>query len=228
MCWNSAKTIERTIQSVLAQDYPHVEYVIVDGGSTDGTSDIIERYRSRIHTFISEKDHGLYDAMNKGVALATGEWIHLLNSDDHYVDNKALSAIVKKLKPNRTNYSVVLREYAGVIGSACRFPYRRWKLHISAKLPHPGMIISREQYQKIGKYDADLRIAADHDFILRMLKHYPANFIDLPLVAMDQGGVSATNLELSYREFMQVSVRHGTPKILARLVYWLKRVRWRV
>ena len=228
VCRNSAATIERTIQSVLAQSYPNIEYTIVDGGSTDGTLNIIERYKHHIHTFISEPDRGVYDGMNKGVALATGEWIHLLNSDDHYIDRDALINVIGHLLPDRTNYSVLVREYDGVLADACRFPYQWWKLYISAKLPHPSMIISREQYQAIGQYDADLRIASDHDFILRMLKKYPANFIDYPLVAMDQAGLSATHLELAYREFMLVTIRHGMPKFLAWCVYWLKRLRWGV
>jgi glycosyltransferase involved in cell wall biosynthesis len=228
VCCNSAATIEHTLQSVLSQTYPNIEYIIIDGGSTDGTLDIINRYRERIHRLISEPDRGVYDAMNKGVALATGDWVHLLNSDDHYTSDDALARAIPNLLPDRTNYFVLLREYAGVIGEACRFPYRGWKLYISAKLPHPAMIISREQYRKVGLYDTTLRIAADHDFILRMLKLYSAHFIDSPLVAMDQGGLSGRNLALTYREFMMVTIRHGMPGILAWGIYWLKRLRWGV
>jgi len=228
VCRNSAATIERTIKSVLSQTYPGIEYIIIDGGSTDGTLAIIECYRAHIHTLISEPDSGVYEAMNKGIARASGEWVHLLNSDDYYASNDALATAVSQLLPGRTNYCVLLRDYAGVIQGACRFPYRWWKLYISAKLPHPAMIISRAQYRDIGAYDATLRIAADHDFILRMLKRYPAHFIDFPLVVMDQGGLSGQNLALTYREFMQVTIRHGMPRLLAWGIYWLKRVRWGV
>ena len=228
ICRNSASTLERTIKSVLAQTYPNLEYIVVDGGSTDGTLDIIARYRDRITTVISEPDRGVYDAMNKGIALASGEWIHLLNSDDHYMQCDVLAEVAPRLLPGKTNYCVLMREYDGVIGDACRFPYQGWKLYVSAKLPHPAMIVSRDQYNAVGRYDAGLRIAADHDFILRMLAQYPAHFIDIPLVAMDQGGLSANNLELTYREFMHVTIRHGLPSILAWGIYWLKRLRWGV
>lgn len=228
VCFNSAATIERTIQSVLSQDYPNLEYVIIDGGSKDHTLDIITQYKDRIHTVISEPDRGVYDGMNKGIALATGEWIHLLNSDDYYTDSSALTQAVGHLRPDCTNYFVLLREHLGVLGDPCRFPYRLWKLFVSAKLPHPAMIVSKEQYRHVGLYDASLRIAADHDFILRMLKRYPAHFVDFPLVVMDQGGLSAKNLELSYREFMEVTIRHGLPRLAAWGIYWLKRLRWNV
>src|SRR5690242_19224605 len=103
ICRNSAKTIERTIQSELVQTYPNIEYIIVDGCSTDGTLDIINRYRSRIAKVISEADRGVYDGMNKGIALSSGEWIHLLNSDDHYVSNDALAKMAAQLQPDKTN-----------------------------------------------------------------------------------------------------------------------------
>jgi glycosyltransferase involved in cell wall biosynthesis len=96
--FNSAQTLEDTIQSVISQDYPDIEYIIVDGASKDGTLDIIERYRNSISTFISERDKGIYDAMNKGVALATGDVIGILNSDDFYADATVVSDIVRTMR----------------------------------------------------------------------------------------------------------------------------------
>lgn len=97
IAYNSAETIEDTIQSVLAQDYPNIEYIIVDGASKDQTPQIVERYKSSISKYVSERDKGIYDAMNKGVALATGDVIGILNSDDFYADQKVISDIVREI-----------------------------------------------------------------------------------------------------------------------------------
>lgn len=228
VCRNAAVTIEQTIRSVLSQSYANVEYIIIDGASTDDTLRIIDRYRHRIAHVVSEPDNGLYDAMNKGIALASGEWIHLLNADDYYAGDDVLERCMPMLREDAVNYCSIFRELNGVITDLFRFPYRGWKLYVSAKLPHPGLIVSRRQYQEMGLYDATLKIAADHDLILRMVKRYQPNFIDFPLTIMDQGGVSTTNLELSYREFMLVTIRQGLPAPIAWSIYWLKRLRWRV
>jgi glycosyltransferase involved in cell wall biosynthesis len=228
VCLNSAKTIQRTIDSVLHQSFTDIEYIIVDGGSTDGTLDIIKRHRSHIRHLISEPDRGLYDAMNKGIGLSSGKWIHLLNADDRYADNDVLERALPHLVSGRTNYFTMFREKDGVVTDEFRYPYKHWRMFISSKLPQPATIVGREQYREIGLYDTGLRIAADHDFMLRMVKRYKPNFVDFPLVYMDQSGLSATNLELTYREFMEVTVRHGMPRSLAWGIYWIKRVRWGV
>ena len=225
---NAAGSIERTINSVLDQTYGNIEYLIVDGGSTDGTLGVIDRYRNRISHVVSEPDAGVYDAMNKGIRLASGDWIHLLNADDHYVESEALERAVPHLICGRTNYFSILREHDGTVSDEYRFPYQGWRMYVSAKLPHPGLIIGRNQYQEVGLYDTSLRIAADHDLILRMVKRYAPNFTDFPLVSMDQSGLSASNLELTYREFMEVTIRHGFPRAFALGIYWLKRLRWGV
>src|SRR5574338_486367 len=101
VCYNSVKTIEETIQSVLAQDYPAIEYIIVDGGSKDGTLDVIYQYKHKISQIISEPDNGIYDAMNKGIHLAKGDVVGLLNADDIYANNKVISAIMQVMSdPN--------------------------------------------------------------------------------------------------------------------------------
>jgi glycosyltransferase involved in cell wall biosynthesis len=101
VCYNSVKTIEETIQSVLAQDYPAIEYIIVDGGSKDGTLDVIYQYKHKISQIISEPDNGIYDAMNKGIHLAKGNVVGLLNADDIYANNKVISAIMQVMSdPN--------------------------------------------------------------------------------------------------------------------------------
>jgi len=100
VCFNSVATIEETIQSVLAQDYPDIEHIVIDGGSTDGTLDLIERYKDRLGGYISEPDGGIYDAMNKGIKLASGDIIGTLNSDDFYSSNSIVSQIAAAFEDN--------------------------------------------------------------------------------------------------------------------------------
>lgn len=226
VCFNSARTIEETIRSVLAQTWPAVEYIVVDGGSTDGTLDIVRRHERRIARWISEPDRGIYDAMNKGVQAATGEWIHLLNSDDVYADPGVLVRVAPRLDPERTNYCDITRDFGGGRTQRQSFPFDRRKLMFSAYLPHPGLIVHRAQYERVGLYDTRLKIAADHDMILRLLAAYPPNHIPEVLVRMRQDGASAQAPGIVLREFRDVSIRHGVPRALAWLFYSFKRLYW--
>lgn len=225
--FNAAKTIRRTIESVLSQTYPTFEYLLVDGGSTDGTLDILESYGPRL-TFTSEPDRGIYDAMNKGIARARGDWIHLLNADDWYVDHDALSRAVPHLDAARANYFDIIR--ANPDGSTVLQSrwIQRWMLYVSAFLPHPGLIVSRQQAAEIGPFDTSLRIAADHDFILRLVKRYKIKHVPIPLTYMDQSGVSAMNLRASSDEFALVIRRHGVPSALVGGLQLLRNVWWSV
>lgn len=225
--YNAAKTIRRTIDSVLSQSYPNFEHFVVDGGSTDGTREILESYGSRLR-FVSERDKGIYDAMNKGVAAARGSWIHLLNADDWYADPDALSRAVPHLDPGRTTYFDILRVYADGREVLQSRTVRRWMLYVSAFLPHPGLIVSRAQYDAIGTFDAGLRIAADHDFILRLTRRYPIRHVQSLLACMDQGGASAIDLRRSMDEFALVTERNGAPPIAVRSLGVARRVWWRL
>lgn len=227
VCFNSVRTIERTIKSVVEQDYPKLEYIVIDGGSTDGTLEIVDQYRDRIAYSISEPDGGVYHAMNKGIRHATGDWIHLLNSDDFYASQDALQIAVPLLNRRRTNYFQMWRQFEDGRRDIQDWTYRRWRLFVSAYLPHPGLIVSREQYEAIGLYDTRYRIAADHDMILRLTAKWPGIKHDLPLTVMQQGGYSEVNTSQTLKEFSAVTIRHGLQRPIARLIYQLKRLRWR-
>ncbi|KPK67754.1 MAG: glycosyl transferase [Acidithiobacillales bacterium SM23_46] len=228
VCFNSARTIERTLKSVINQDYPNLEYIIIDGGSTDGTLTTIDLYRDRITHVISEPDGGVYDAMNKGVRRATGDWVHILNSDDYYASRAALQTAVPLLDRRRTNYFQMWRQFEDGRRDLQDWTYRRWRLFVSAFLPHPGLIVSRDQYESVGLYDTRYRIAADHEMILRLTAKWPGLKHDLPLTVMQQGGYSEMNLIQALREFEAVTIRHGLPRPVAGLIYQLKRRWWRV
>lgn len=225
--YNSASTVRDTLESVRQQTFQDFEHIVVDGGSTDGTIDILKEYGSAIR-WISEPDRGIYDAMNKGIAMSRGHWIHLLNSDDFYASNNVLNQIVPQLAPDALNYADLIRLNADGSRFSQRYRYRKWPLYLSAFLPHPSLLVSAEQYRAAGLYDASFRIAADHDLILRLLDRYPANHIEVEMTVMRQSGVSATNLDLTMDEFGLVLRKHKVPSILVGILMWVRRAWWKV
>jgi len=226
--FNSGKTIRRTIESVANQTYDRIEFIVVDGGSTDDTLSIIGEYADVVSCVISEPDQGIYDAMNKGVRAANGEWIHLLNSDDYYAASNAIESAVRVLDPACTNYFWMWRESTDHHRVLQAWKYSRWRLFISAFLPHPSLIVSRAQYDAVGLYDVNFRIAADHDMILRLTARWPGVKHDLALTVMKQGGASSLGLETSLREFRSVTERHGLPRAVAAGIYQFKKRWWKM
>lgn len=211
---NGEKTIKNTIDSVLNQNYQNVEYIIVDGKSIDGTLEIIKTYEERIDRFISEVDKGIYDAMNKGLNLATGDIIGILNSDDFYIDSYVLEKIVnifitKKIdslfadliyvKPD--NLDKVFRYYDS---SKC-LPENFKKAMYPA---HPTFFVKRDIYKKYGYFKTDYQIAADFDLIVRFLYTHKISYFYLPepIIKMRIGGVSTSFKSLYINTIEQLRV----------------------
>lgn len=203
ICFNSAETIRRTIESVLAQSFEEIEYIIVDGASTDGTLAIIDEYRERIAKRVSERDDGIYDAMNKGIALATGDVVGILNSDDFFDDDDVIrdvaEAFFKAPEADLVFGDVVfvrpdnLREVARYYSSA---RFRPWKLRFGWMPPHPATFVRHAVYQKFGKYRTDFTIASDYEMFVRWLLVHGLEYkrIDKVLVRMRTGGISTRGL----------------------------------
>lgn len=198
VCFNCVETIEDTIRSVVTQDYSNKEYIVVDGGSTDGTTDIINRYRSFIQHFISEKDNGLYDALNKGVLLATGDVVAILHADDIYSHEKVLSNVMQAFETSSTdtlygdlqyvdrkNTSMVVRNWVSGTYAPENF-LKGWMP------PHPSFFVKRSCYGEVGSFNTSLRSAADYEFMLRTLYKFRKTTQYLPevLVKMRVGGKS--------------------------------------
>jgi glycosyltransferase involved in cell wall biosynthesis len=199
--YNSAKTIEQTIQSVLLQTYENIEYIIIDGASADGTLEIINRYSDKITKIISEKDAGIYDAMNKGITLATGEIIGIINSDDFYKDKFVIEKVVDCFVKNNvdavyTNLEYVDRENIDKkVRSWQAGKYSLEKLNSGWAPPHPTFFVRKEIYEKYGNFNLDFKIAADYELMLRfLLKGIKIGYVDETLVCMREGGHSATSL----------------------------------
>jgi glycosyltransferase involved in cell wall biosynthesis len=206
--WNSGATLRDTLNSVLSQSYNEYEHIIVDGCSSDDTLEIIKEYEPRYNgrlKWISEKDRGLYDAMNKGILMATGDVIGILNSDDFYSSNKILKNIVDKFSDdidavygdihfvNTTNLKKTVRYY-----SASRF--RAWKMRFGFMPPHPSFYCKRSIYEKYGGFDLSYKIAADFESIIRFIYKggIIAKYIPMDFVTMRNGGTSTSGMK-SYK-----------------------------
>jgi glycosyltransferase involved in cell wall biosynthesis len=199
--YNSAKTIEDTIRSVAIQEYPHIEHIIIDGLSTDNTVEIVKSF-PHIHRFVSEKDAGIYDAMNKGLDMATGEIIGILNSDDFYISNKVIRNVVNHMVKENTetlyadliyvhpeNTQKVLRTW--IAGK-----YNPRKFLFGWMPPHPTFFVQRQVYKKWGGFYTRLQSAADYELMLRFLYKHNVSTCYLPqvIVKMRSGGNSNSSI----------------------------------
>ncbi|CAG4998636.1 hypothetical protein DYBT9275_02043 [Dyadobacter sp. CECT 9275] len=201
--YNGAKTIRTCIDSVLKQDYHDLEYIIIDGGSTDGTQEVIRSYGSRIQKFVSEKDHGIYDAMNKGIKIATGELIGIINADDFYVTETVLTEAANAVEQLNADACYADLEY--VDSENTGLVKRKWKSGSYQKgaflngwmPPHPTFFIKKSLYERYGVFRLDLGSAADYELMLRMIHKYKASMAYVPKVwiRMRTGGVSNSNFK---------------------------------
>ncbi len=202
VAYNSQSTIRQTIESVLSQDYDNIEYIIIDGGSTDWTLDIVKNYKDKIGYFVSETDDGIYDAMNKGINAATGDIIGILNSDDFYPNNFVISNVVKTFL-NR-GCDAVYGDLVYVKQNDASKIVRYWqsgmytikKIKNGWMLPHPTFFVKKEMYERYGYYNTDLRSAADYEMILKLLYKRNINVFYIPmiLVKMRMGGASNSSI----------------------------------
>ncbi len=200
--YNSAKTISDTLSSVLSQSYADFEHIIIDGKSTDNTLEIVARFKEEYGErlkVISEKDNGLYDAMNKGIALAGGDIIGILNSDDVLADADVLNDIAETF--NKTGCDLSYGDIVFLDAETLTKPVRTWvaktgNINLGWFPPHPSLYVKREIYEKIGNFDSSLKIAADYDFMLRTIKSGATlSYIPKTIVKMRAGGVSTAGLK---------------------------------
>ena len=233
-CYNRAATIRSAIESVLAQDYNDIEFIVVDGSSTDGSLDIIREYVDRISIIISEPDHGMYEAINKGFRVATGEIIGLLHSDDFFYDNGVIGRIVKRIKRthadflygdglfvNPDNTNKVVRYWIG--GG-----YRLWKVRHGWLPLHPTCYIRRDVMMRLGLYNESYKIAADSDLLVRYLLTggLTVTYLNEYIVRMRMGGLSTDSAKRKkmWEEDISVYVSHGLWPTLTKL----EKMAWKV
>jgi glycosyltransferase involved in cell wall biosynthesis len=231
---NSAATIAGTIGSVTAQTYSDIEYIIIDGDSVDGTQAIVEQYRDKVTRFVSEPDRGIYDAMNKGIALASGDVIGILNSDDEYADDQVISDVVNRL--TQTSADAAYADLVYVDRHNPKQVLRRWQAgeYRSGAFargwmpPHPTFFVRRTVYARFGGFSDSLRTAADYEIMLRFIhKHgIPIAYLPRVVTRMRDGGVSNSSLAnrlAAYREDRQAWRQNRLRPGLATLL--MKRIR---
>ncbi|PCE62598.1 glycosyltransferase family 2 protein [Sediminicola luteus] len=200
--YNSASFIADCVSSINTQDYPKIEHIIIDGLSKDNTIQIIKNTPNRVTKIISEPDDGIYDAMNKGLKLAKGNIIGILNSDDFYNDSKVLSMVAKTFE--ETGADCVFGDLYYVTAENTDKIVRKWvtgnyypnAFRKGWHPAHPSFFVKREVYEKYGYFDTELRLAADFELMLRFLEIHqlkPA-YIPFPMVRMRLGGATSKNL----------------------------------
>lgn len=219
--YNSATTIRDTIESVLAQGYKDIEYIVVDGASKDSTMAIVNEYSDKISKIVSEPDKGIYDAMNKGISFATGDVIGILNSDDFYESDDVIESVVERFSSSQDSQLVfgdIVFVNANDLGTVTRFygaeHFRPWKLRFGWMPPHPATFVRAGAYKEIGPYSVEYKISADYEMFVRLLlvHRYKFSRLDKVLVRMRAGGVSTSGIKSSLhlnKEIVHACRRNG-------------------
>lgn len=208
--YNSVNTIEKTIQSVLKQSYQNIEYIVIDGLSTDGTQQVIEKYIDKIAYYISEKDDGLYDAMNKGIYISTGEIIGIINSDDWYAEN-VIEDIVDYFLQSEADLI-----YGNIINALQdKEVQQNWKIPLDhmwyeMAVPHPSVFVKKKIYEQMGVFNVVYKFAADYELLLRFYsKKVKFGYLDKVIAYFRSGGVSETRRKESIDEVYNIVVSYA-------------------
>jgi glycosyltransferase involved in cell wall biosynthesis len=198
-CYNAEAYIGRCIQSVIAQNYPGLEYIIIDGGSTDDTLNIIDQYKKHITRIVSEPDKGVYDAMNKGIKMASGDVVGVLNADDFFAEAEVLTTIGNAFPVQNADIVFGDLDYVDPDETIVR----KWRTKAYTKgvynwgwmPPHPTFYCKRQLFEKFGLYKLDYGTAADYELMLRFMHVNELNtfYINKVLVRMQRGGMSNKN-----------------------------------
>jgi glycosyltransferase involved in cell wall biosynthesis len=211
--FNGQDTIKDTVKSVLAQDYPHIEHIIIDGASTDETLQVVRSYGDRIAQIVSEPDQGIYDAMNKGIKLATGDVVGILNSDDFYASPDVISTVVKQLEVSQADsvFGDLVFVKPDSLDQVVRY-YSSAQFH--PKQFADTFFVKRWAYEQYGLFKTDYEIASDYELLIRFLaKHQLSySYISKVMVKMRAGGVSTKNLRSNWvlnREIVRGCAENG-------------------
>jgi glycosyltransferase involved in cell wall biosynthesis len=163
---NQEKYLEDCIQSVMEQTYPHIEYIIIDGQSTDNTVEIIKKYQKRINFWVSEPDNGISDAMNKGLNKATGDFVLFIHGDDYLINPNCIQNVVDKINSNQGDILAFGILFETPNSKKEYYPIWDARMYLRMKLPHQGIVCKRQLFKQFGNFDTTLKISMDYDFFL--------------------------------------------------------------
>lgn len=194
--FNSEKYLEDTLESIFSQSYPDIESIVIDGKSTDGTLGILQKYQNKIK-YISEPDTGIYDAMNKGIALATGDIIGILNSDDVLFDKEIIDKVVNSFSSDVDcvyGNVILVNESNKIVRNYSSANFKLKDFEFGHMPPHPSFYVRKEEFQKFGHYNTSFKISADYDLLLRFLYIHKlkSKYLDFIVVKMRDGGISSS------------------------------------
>ena len=220
VCYNSATTITETLSSMSNQSYDGIEHIVVDGGSNDETIDLVKQYGKRVSKIVTGPDGGIYDAMNKGLRLATGEYVAYLNSDDFYANDKVIKQVAKAI--HETNADAIYGDLSYVERNDPKMRVRYWKSQMfqpgsfvrGFAPPHPTFFMKRQLLDDLGGFDLSYSLAADFDLMFRALeiKKYTSTYVPLELTRMRTGGatnISLKNIIRQNQEILRCLRSHG-------------------
>lgn len=208
VCYNSGSTIRDTFESVLSQTYSDIEYIVVDGGSTDGSLEIIRRYEALFDgkmRWISEPDKGLYDAMNKGISLCSGNIVGILNSDDFFTSHNVLEKVAQGIGDADAVYGDVHYVKEANLDKCVRYyssrTFKPWLMRLGFMPAHPSFYCRKKIYERLGGYDTDFKVAADFELLLRfiLIHNISTHYLPLDFVTMRTGGASSSGFK-SHRQ----------------------------
>lgn len=205
---NAATTIERTIQSVIGQTYSNIEYIIIDGGSNDGTIDIIKKYSDHISYWVSEPDKGIYDAMNKGIERAKGEWINFMNAGDLFCTNETVTQISQHITSIlNIIYGDTLLKYNNNLTNKYKKAKEFESIKYNIPFCHQSVFVQTELMKKM-KFDLTYHYASDYDFFLKVFKNklFKSKKVSIPISIYDMHGVS--NGISSIKEYFAIAQKH--------------------
>lgn len=207
VCYNSAQTIERALQSVADQDWPCVEHIVIDGGSTDGTLDVIDHFYPGLACVVSEPDDGIYDAMNKGLARVTGDVVCFLNADDQYASNDVLSTVANQMCAEQLD--ALMGDVTFFHASNPNRDVRRYRsdrftperLAWGWMPAHPALFLKRAVIERVGKFNTTYKIAGDYEYVIRVFYGHNLHYAHAPevFVRMQTGGVSTDGWKAKVR-----------------------------
>jgi glycosyltransferase involved in cell wall biosynthesis len=213
--FNSVRTIEKTILSVLEQDYDNLEFIIIDGGSTDGTVDIIKKHQDKIHYWISGPDKGISDAFNKGLSVATGDYINFQGADDYLLQNNVISLMMANIDPEkdllvcgRIERIKDTQEREIVFKTSANFSGKR-SLLFRMSLPHQALFTNKKFFEKYSTFDVNNKFCMDYEMILRAYKNFPEVVMkDVFVSAWREGGVGKDKTLEIFKEYLAIKKKN--------------------